>query len=403
MKEDSPYQHVHGVKFFVPIRKLLRRLHRERSHHNRKLHYDEYTSLLLLAFFQPTSQTLRWIQHASGLQRVQKRLGVSRASLGSLSEASRLFDPECLRQIYLELADQASVSDALPRPLGLPGDLRVIAADGTLWDTLPKMTRALFDMPPTRGRRGGFKGHFQFDIFQHVPCSADFSMGEGGESAELKAKLRSGALYVLDRGFADYSLYSKILMAGSSFLVRVKTTSTIDVIEDRPLDSAAHGAGVTRDALIHLGSAERRIDQPLRLLVIKSTLPPPHNLHPVRKRGKHKAYEAGVSREQELILVTDRLDLSAEIIALLYRYRWQIELFFRWFKCVLGSKHLMAQTENGLNLQMYAALIASLLVVIWTGRRPNKRLLDAINFYLIGWSTWEELRIEIERAPKSKS
>src|SRR5579864_4629043 len=112
----------------------------------------------------------------------------------------------------------------------------------------------------------------------------------------------------------------------------------------------------------------------------------------MRKRGKHKAYEPGVTREQELLLVTDRLDLDAQTLATLYRYRWQIEVFFRWFKCVLGSKHLMAQTEDGLNLQMYAALIASLLVVIWTGRRPTKRLLDALNFYLIGWSTWEELR-----------
>lgn len=402
MESRLPHLHVHGMKFFAPIRSLLRRLHRERAHHNRKLHYDEYTSLLLLAFFQPTSQTLRWIQHVSGLQRVQRKLGVSRASLGSLSEASRVFDPEPLRQIFLQLADQAAASNALPRPRGVPDDLRVIAADGTLWDTLPKMTKALFELPLQRGRKGGFKGHFQFDIFQHIPCNAEFAMGEGGESAALARHLRSGALYVLDRGFKDYGLYSKIMDNGSSFLVRISQTCSIESIEERTIDAAAADAGVQRDALIRLGHDERRIDRQLRLLVVKTTLPPPHNLHPVRKRGKHKAYEPGVTREQELLLVTDRLDLDAQTLATLYRYRWQIELFFRWFKCVLGSKHLMAQTEDGLNLQMYAALIASLLVVIWTGRRPTKRLLDALNFYLIGWSTWEELRVEIERAPASK-
>ncbi len=70
---------------------------------------------------------------------------------------------------------------------------------------------------------------------------------------------------------------------------------------------------------------------------------------------------------------------------------------------MLGSRHLMAHSENGLNLQMYAALIASLLIVIWTGRRPSQRLLNAINFYLIGWSTWDELQREIHRAPIAKA
>jgi hypothetical protein len=402
MNSDGQHVLVQGIKFFAPIRRLLRRLHKARAHHNRKLHYDEYTSLLLLAFFQPASQTLRWVQHASGLKRVQTKLGVSRASLGSLSDASRVFDPELLRQIFLQLASEAGAANALPRPRGLPADLRVIAADGTLWETLPKMARALFEKPLTRRKKGVFKGHFQFDIFQHVPCSADFSMSDNGEAAELERRLRSNALYVLDRGFVHYGLYSKIMAAGSSFLARIKEVCAVEVIEQRPLDAAAAAAGIQCDALIRLGSGVDRMERPLRLIRAKITLPPPHNLHPVRSRGKYKAYEPGTAREQELLLLTDRLELDAQTLVMLYRYRWQVELFFRWFKCVLGSKHLMAQTENGLNLQMYAALIASLLVVIWTARRPTQRLLNALNFYLIGWSSWDELQVEIERAPASK-
>ena len=403
MKQTRAKCSLQGVKFFKPLRSLLERLHAQREHPNRKLHYDDYISLLLLAFFQPTSQTLRWIQQASVLKRVQKKLGVSATSLGSLSEASHVFDPELLRQIFLELTHEAAASDALPRPRGVPEDLRVLAADGTLWETLPRMARALWSKPLNRAVKGGFKGHVQFDVLRHIPCSAHFSMGEGGEAAELKQHLRPGALYLLDRGFVNYSLYAAVIDTGSSFLARIKEDCALETSAQRPIGAEAAKAGVYADETVWLGHDEKRLQQPVRLIRVKTLLPAAHNLHAQRKRGKYKAYPAGVPREQEWTLVTDRFDLDAEVLALLYRYRWQIELFFRWFKCVLGSRHLLAHSENGLNLQMYAALIASLLLVIWTGKRPSQRLLNAINFYLIGWATWDELKLEIDRAPIARA
>jgi hypothetical protein len=395
---------VHGTKFFAPIRRLLRGLQRANPHGNRKLHYDEYVALFLLAYFQPTSQTLRWVQQASTLESVQRKLGVSRTSLGSLSAASRVFDPELLRQIFLQLAGSAQISDGLARPHGLPADWRVLAADGTLWELLPKMLKALWlEQPARRGRKGCFKGHLQFDILRGVPCAAQFEMQDGSESAALEAELQSGALYVLDRGFKRFALYEKIVTTGSSFLVRLSAQHVCAVLEERTLSSAAQGAGVQQDALVRLGAAQSQLARPLRMIRIKTTLPPPHNLHAKRKRGKHKAYDTTQPREQELRLLTDRMDLDAETLAQLYRYRWQIELFFRWFKCVLGSKHLLAHSENGLQLQMYIALIASLLVVVWTRRKPTRRLLNALNFYLLGWASWEELQTEIERTPVLES
>ena len=400
LKSGNDYTLVQGVKFFAPVRRLLRGLHKEYPHGNRKLHYDEYAALFLLAYFQPTSQTLRWVQQASTLERVQRKLGVSRTSLGSLSDASRLFDPEFLRQIFLQLAEEAQACDGIARPRGLPADLRVIAADGTLWDVLPKMARELWlQKASSRGRKGNFKGHLQFDILRSVPCAAHFEMRDRSEAGKLAAELRPGVLYLLDRGFKSYELYEQILAADSSFLVRIAEHCACEIVEERELSADAAKAGVQQDALVRLGTQQRRMEQPLRMLRIKTSLPLPHNLHAKRKRGKHKAYVANEAKEQEIRLLTDRTDLDAETIALLYRYRWQIELFFRWFKCVLGSKHLMAHSENGLRLQMYIALIASLLVVVWTRRKPTQRLLNALNFYLTGWASWEELKEQIERTP----
>jgi len=98
---------------------------------------------------------------------------------------------------------------------------------------------------------------------------------------------------------------------------------------------------------------------------------------------------------QQVRLMTNLLDAPAWTIGLIFRYRWQVELFFRWFKCVLGCKHLLAESENGIRIQMYAALIASLLVVLWTGRKPTKRTLEMFQFYLQGWASDKELEAHI--------
>src|SRR5947207_338738 len=100
-----------GLKYFQLLGPLLQRLHDDataRDHAgNRLLYFDQYACLLLLFFFNPIVKSLRGIQQASALAKVQRLLGCERASLGSLSEASRVFDPELLREIIGTLAAQA--------------------------------------------------------------------------------------------------------------------------------------------------------------------------------------------------------------------------------------------------------------------------------------------------------
>ena len=88
------------------------------------------------------------------------------------------------------------------------------------------------------------------------------------------------------------------------------------------------------------------------------------------------------------------------MVTLAYRYRWSVELFFRWFKCVLGCRNLISQSENGVTIQIYMGIIASLLVSVWTGRKPNKALLEMICFYLVGMADEDELEAAIRRQPK---
>jgi hypothetical protein len=98
-----------------------------------------------------------------------------------------------------------------------------------------------------------------------------------------------------------------------------------------------------------------------------------------------------------LVLVTNRLDLDAELLAVAYRYRWAVELLFRWVKCVLGCRHLLSQGINGGRIQVYAAFIASLLISLWVGRAPTKRTYEMLCFYLSGWAAETALIAYIDR------
>jgi hypothetical protein len=98
--------------------------------------------------------------------------------------------------------------------------------------------------------------------------------------------------------------------------------------------------------------------------------------------------------EEETILIATNLaaeGAAPELIAQLYRHRWQVELFFRWLKCILGCRHWLAESPRGVAMQCYLALIAAQLLVLHTGRRPGKREMELIQFYLLGWASVDEL------------
>jgi hypothetical protein len=394
-------QDVHGLKYFQPMLKLLERLHSDADHPNRTLHYDQYAALLLLSYFNPLLQGLRELQAASDLKKVRKELGVPHAPLGSLSEAARVFDPQLLREIFLELAAQVTIRNGLARPQGVPLELVLTALDGTVLAALPKMLWALW-----LGRHEqGVKLHFQFDILRSVPVDVALTPGNGNEKETLKALLRACCLYLLDRGYRDYALFQAIIDAQSSFVARVQNNVDYEVIETRPLSAEALAAGVKSDQVVWLGGEKSRqsLRQPVRLIHVHVKNPPAHGLKGRLACVDGKVKPMRTSKDEyDVWLVTDRLDLTAEMVALLYRYRWQIELFFRWFKCVLGCKHLLSESPNGIAIQVYAALIATLLIMLWTQRKPNRMTLTMVGLYLQGWADEEELMAYLKRLPSAQ-
>lgn len=380
--EEAAARRLRAVRMIKPLRQLLKQIHRAGTERdragNRQFFYDHYLSLLLLYFVNPSLTSLRALQNASNWEQVRKRLGIPRVSLGSLSESARVFDPALVRPILKELADLAR-----PHFHGREAEAlaNLTAVDGTMFTALPRMAWALWQDAEHRG----VKLHLQFHACKGVPGDAALSPAACSEPAALTSMLEAGRLYVCDRGYASFELFRKILDAKSSLIIRVKDDIAVSVQEERPISAAAAEAGVVRDVILNrLGTPHHKdvVGRPMRLVIVKV----------VDREGK----------STDLWLVTDRFDLDADLVAIAYRYRWSVELFFRWLKCVLGAKHLVSHNENGVALQMYAALIVSLLIAIRTGSKPTKRTFETIQFYLLGWVSEAEFAAHLAQLTKPK-
>jgi hypothetical protein len=352
---------------------LLRPLRAHKDCTNRTLHYDEYVAYLLLYFFNPVVTSLRGLQQMSTLEQVRRKLGLPRFSLGSFSEARNVFDPGLLEPILSALLAEASQAGADRRLAAL--DLTPTVVDSTMLRAMPKMLWAFW-------RSGGVhaaKVHLEYSLLKAAPSRATVTPARRPDGRVLREQLTGGKLYVLDRGYTDYTLMASILALGSSFVVRLQYQVATKVLEERAVSEAATRRGVVSDQIVRLGTKKKRAlrDRPVRLLEVRI---------PSRDGGEPTS----------LLLATDRLDFDAELVADLYRYRWQIELFFRWFKTILGASRLLALSENGVRLVVYCALIASLLISVWTGRKPTKRTYEMLCLYFLGWAHEDELVAHIE-------
>lgn len=376
-KKKIEARELKGFKYFRAVAKLFAELHeagtvRDKAG-NRDLFFDGYALLMLTYYFSPVVDSLRGIQQITELEKVQKRCGVKTTSLGALSEASRVFDAQLLEPIIAELG-RRSLNSPQARPSAHEAALQgLVAVDGTLLKALPRMAWALWQDAEHRAARV----HVAFAVFPSVPVKATVTDGNGSERAQWRAMAEPGGFYVADRGYAKNELLRELDERGCRFVVRLQQNATFEATEDRPLSNADTHAGVVRDATLRRLGTEKHnplLKRPLRIVIVQGSQP-----------------------DSRWVLATNDLTLTAEQVAVAYRYRWQVELFFRWMKCVLGCRHLVSESENGVTLQVYFAIIASLLIGLWTGTKPNKRTFEMICHYLSGWATPAELDRHLQR------
>jgi hypothetical protein len=349
-----------GRRFIGLIGEQLAHLHAQPAHANRQVFYDQVVLAHLLAFYNPTLRGLRGIEDVFEHPRVRKVYHVPKLPKSTLSDAQGLFDPQLLLPLIDSLRQRAGIQphdhrlDAITR--------KIIAVDGSFFTVAPRIAWAVFN----GSGKGNVRLHVQLNVLTGLPEQVSLTDGQASETQQLRQRLTAHCLYIEDRGFQDYQLCADILAAGSDFVVRLRKSASTQILEERPLSAADIAAGVQKDALVQLGW---RSDQIPDLPVL---------------RRVEVSYTNRKGETETIILLTNRLDLPAQVIALLYQHRWQVELFFRWLKCTANFNHFFSESLNGMTFQVYVTMIGLLLIAIETGAKPSKYDYTLMSFVFSG-------------------
>jgi hypothetical protein len=331
----------------------------------RLLGAEDYLCLFLFGLLNPVVRTTRGLCAASHLARVQQEVCARPVSLGSFSEAQHLVDPVVLEKVFQGLARALPERDAAKR--------HWLIQDSSLFNALPRMHWALW-------RRQGKKQaqvrlHLSLDSADESPARAEVTTGRGCERAAWERQVRAGDGYVADRYYSEnYQLLQRLDKRGVAFVVRLRESAVMEVEQELPCTEQDRKDRVLDDAWVRLGCKTRYRIGRLRLVRVQTA--------------------------KEVLLLLTNLgpdELSAAQVALLYKERWKVELFFRWIKYILGCRHWLAESAPGAEIQLYLALIAGMLLHLYSGQRPNRRMLELLQFYTLGLATLEELEAGLRR------
>jgi hypothetical protein len=355
----------------------LQRLRAAHDHPNRLLHLDNLLVALLYAFYNPTCRSLRTLE---GLGKVcSEEIGVDQLCRSTTSDAMAAFDPALLLPILAELRGR------LPALGRADADLeritrRVIAADGSYFNLYADVAWAIH--LTRRGGKGGaqMRLNFQLDVRNWVPAAMSISgKAQGSETAAVAQDLLAGVIYLVDRNFVDFDFFHAVLEKGSDLVVRCKDNAPNFLAQrELPLTQRDRADGVESDR-IGILPGRGAPDRAMRELILRDPA-----------TGK------------SIRVLTSLLDVPAHVIGVLYRHRWQIELFFRWLKVWGNFEHLISHGRNGLTIQFYVAVIGVLLTYLSTGHRVSKYAVSLLTFVAAGQATLEDILPVLEKRERER-
>jgi hypothetical protein len=372
-KSELPFsdKDLHHWKVIEVFRSALLKAVQEKELHSgfqdpdRLVQHADYLSLFLFGLFNPVVKTMRAVCAASQLKRVQAEVCQRPVSLGSFSEAQHLVNPAHLERVFKELCQQLPSTGSGGQKLTWE---QWFARDSSVFAALPRMTWALYGGGHEGAPNRAVRLHLNFNVLEDQPALADVTIGRICERKSWEAQWERGAGYVGDRYFSkNYQLFGRLSDKGCAYVLRLAEEATITVLEALEESQADRQEGVVRQAWCRLGKDEFASVK-VRVVWIE---------------GPQSALRLVTNLSPEA--------LPAEMVSMLYRRRWQIECFFKWIKCLLKCGHWLAESQAGVSLQLYLALIAAVLLQLCLGRRPNKRMLELIQLHQMGYATTQEV------------
>jgi hypothetical protein len=284
-------------------------------------------------------------------------------SLGSFSEAQHLVDTSLLEEVFNQLKERAGHLNPKSEKLQELLALKPLIIDSSVWRVSNRLDWALW-----REVSGGsnttsdsaIRTHVIFDLCSSTPHSFEMTPATTCERKVWERLREPGSFYIGDRYYGySYKLLEEMIEKGIGLLVRMRITTQWSVQQELKLTKEDIQAGIVWSAWVRLGK---------------------------QGKGPRVRIVQAVGEKEAIILATtlSPQQLSAADLRELYRSRWEIEYYFRWLKCILRNRNWFCESSNGIQIQVYLALIASVLLMLLTGKRPNKRSMELIQFFMQG-------------------
>ena len=306
---------------------------------NPTLSFSHWDQFLCMAFAQLTSRaSLRDIttclrSHSAKLYFAGFRGTIARSTLADANERRdcRIF--EQFAQHLIATARSLYARDTL----GVQLAQSVYAIDASTID----LCLGLFRWAPAANERAGVKLHTLLDLRGNIPSVVRVTTTRVADAAFLDdLPMEAGSFYVMDRGYLDFARLARFTRSAAFFVIRSKHKLLHDVVCS---DSTDESVGVLCDQHIALAGRYTRMHYPGHL----------------RRIEFHDS-----ARQRTLVFLTNNFELQPLQIALLYRSRWQVELFFKWVKQHLRIKSFVGNSANAVKIQIWTAISTYVLIAI---------------------------------------
>jgi len=260
----------------------------------------------------------------------------------TLSDANKRRDCAVFEQIYYSLIREYKdvISDTRFKEV-IHKDVEIF--DSTTITLFQEILKSAGRKPASGKSKGGIKMHTIINVDETVPKVVWFTSSTTHDHILLsKLKLSPDKIYVFDKGYNDYQAFKKFTDSGTGFVTRIKDNAVYKTLEINEIDEHIH-SGVLEDTIIELTVKQEDRDVKLKL-------------------RKVRFYDRVLKREFEFL--TNLFDFRADMIAALYKIRWQIELLFKQLKQNFPLKYFLGDNENAIKIQIYCALIVNLLMTV---------------------------------------
>lgn len=311
---------------FQPLKPFLARHERDHSpHHRETLHFKAFVRLLVY-YFTKGCESGR--QLLTDISTAASELGLGEVKRSTFFDAFQRF-PVAWFANMLSFLLTVVVWKAIPELEALG---KLYCVDGSVFPAVATMLWAEYT-----SQHQAIRLHLCFELNRMIPVHFLVDTGKSNEKKALLQMLEAGVTYIADRGYYSFPLLATIAAAQAFFVFRAKANLVYTRVERLPVNLP--------DTVQHL--FRHVTDRRVRLTHAKD-------------RPVYRLISFWVGQEQYLIL-TNRLDLTTFQVILLYAYRWQVELIFRFLKRSMNGLHLLSHSKGGATMHFYALLITALL------------------------------------------